>query len=207
MLAMLAILLVAGGAMAQGARGNVIKGTSARGGKAAVVAVKRGDRVEFAADKERMMGYIQKAVTQTNRGDVVKDIYIQTLEKSSYLAVRIEKQGTVFLGLTPSDGGIKGKFVIGPDIVRCVGDCGCHLAWQQIGTNPQAQLVCACGANENAPNEPQGGGPCHMEAVNKYAQLATKIDVVLAVEGFELTDRPVKTVEATPEIKVTQRTQ
>jgi hypothetical protein len=94
MFVMMAMFPAASSVFAQGDR-NPIQKPSATA-KSAVVAVMREDKLQFVTEKSRLMGYVQKALAKTNRGEVVKNIDIRTFEKGSFLQSKLKRAARYF---------------------------------------------------------------------------------------------------------------
>jgi len=99
---------------------------ASEGPKAAVVAVKRKGRIELVGDKKRLIGAMQEALNSGKEPGMVSDISIRSFENVSYLSILIEKQGTLFLELEPSGGGIQGKFYVGEAKYLYCESAGCN---------------------------------------------------------------------------------
>jgi hypothetical protein len=147
------------------------------------VAVRREGRVRLAGDKGKVVEAMQRALNNEKEPGVVRDIGILSLEKANYLVVRIEKQGTLYLQLEPSNGGIQGIFHIGDlNSLYCSGGCGaCKVVPSSLsqGTGPQ----CSC-AEEN--QEPLSD--CKLYPRRNVSQLAQQFNGELLALGFEVAD-------------------
>ncbi|MBD0369802.1 MAG: hypothetical protein ICV60_03040 [Pyrinomonadaceae bacterium] len=153
--------------------------------RAAVVAIKRDDRLQLAGEKERLIAAMQTALNSTREGGVVTDIKILSFEKASYLAVLIEKQGTLYLPLEPSGDGFAGIYYVGDEKYLYCASGGCSscklvMTGQNVLTG-QTGPRCECDAVTNQ-------GPttkCELRPrlyVNKL--VASFNDELLAI-GFE----------------------
>jgi len=176
------MLLVAHGVMAQGIRQTVPKGKEQPRSKNAVVVIRKDDKLTFPMEKARMVAYAQKALDKTNKGEMVKDLTILTLERGSFLGVQIEKKGTVFFALVASDGGIQSIFHLDPDAIYCNSSTctSCNLSYAG-GQGPK----CLCdGALPGIT-----GAECKLYPSRSYLQLASNIEqAILAAE--DLNDTP-----------------
>jgi hypothetical protein len=103
--------------------------------KAAVVAIKREDKLQLVGEKDRLIRAMQKALNGVKEGVVVTDISIRSFEKVNYLAVLIEREGTLFLQLEPSDGGIAGIYYVGDEKYLYCASAGC-TACDLVMTGP-----------------------------------------------------------------------
>ena len=151
--------------------------------KAAVVAVKREGRVQLAGDKRRVTEAMQRALNNGKEPGVVRDIRILSVQKANYLAVQIEKQGTLYLQLQPSNGGIQGIFHVGDlNSLYCSGGCSaCALVPSSLsqGTGPQ----CSCAEENQAPLT-----DCKLYPRRNVSQLAAQFNGELLALGFEVVD-------------------
>ena len=154
-----------------------------RSPKAAVVAVKREGRVQLVGGKEKLIGAMQRALNSGKEPGEVRDIGVLSFEKLNYLAIRIEKQGTLYLQLEPSDGGIQEIFHIGDlNSLYCNGGCStCNLIPASLsqGTGPE----CSC-----APGNQGLSTDCKLYPRRDVRQLAQQVNAELLAIGFELVD-------------------
>jgi hypothetical protein len=151
--------------------------------KAAVVAVKREGRVQLAGDKQKVTEAMQRALNNGKEPGVVRDIRILSLQKANYLALQIEKQGTLYLQLQPSNGGVQGIFYVGDlNSLYCSGGCGaCKVVPSSLsqGTGPQ----CSCAEENQAPLT-----DCKLYPRRNVGQLVAQFNHELLAIGFEVTD-------------------
>jgi hypothetical protein len=121
--------------------------------KAVMVAIKREDKLQLVGAKDRLIGAMQKALNSEKEGGVVRDISIRSFEKVNYLAVLIEKQGTLFLQLEPSGGGIRGKFYLGEAKYLYCASAGCTACelfmTGPVTANSQGGPHCECDSVQN----------------------------------------------------------
>lgn len=149
--------------------------------KAAVVAVKREGRMQLAGDKDKVIGAMQRALDSRKERAVVQDISIQSFEKVSFLAIRLEKQGTLYLQLEPSDGGIQAKFDVSKEkYLYCASD-GCGLC--TLDMYGPGGPTCNCGGippNAGAPNG------CRLKPKLYVNKLVLQFDAELLAIGFQV---------------------
>jgi hypothetical protein len=154
-----------------------------QGPKAAVVAVKREGRMQLAGDKARVIQAMQRALNNGKEPGVVRDISILPFEKASYLSIQIEKQGTLYLQLQPSGGGIQEIFTIGDlNSLYCSGGCtACSLVPASLsqGAGPR----CECAEENQGPST-----DCQLYPRRDVRQLAQQFNLELLAIGFEVAD-------------------
>ncbi len=154
-----------------------------RTSKTALIAVNRAGRLQLAGDRERFMAAMQKALYNRKEPGVVTDISILSFPKISYLAVRIERQGSLYLPIDPSNGGIQGIFAVNDlNSLYCSGGCSaCSLVPSSIsqGTGP----TCACAEENQSPLS-----DCKLYPKRNVLQLAQQFNGELLAAGFEVTD-------------------
>jgi hypothetical protein len=190
------LLIVASSAMAQTSR-NAMEGRRLTT-KAAVVAIKRGDKLQLAGEKDRLIGAVQKALDSVKEGGAVRDISIRSFEKVNYLAVLIEKQGTLFLQLEPSGGGIQGLYLLEEKYLYCAsGGCtACDLFMTgPVTANGPGGPHCECDKTINhGPNS-----VCQLKPRLYVNKLVQQINVELLAIGFEETEEATSSSE-TPKL-------
>lgn len=192
MFAFTVLHIAASSAMAQTSR-NIMEGRRPTT-KAAVVAIKREDKLQFAGEKGRLIGAIQKALDTVEQRGVVRDISIRSFEKVNYLAVLIEKQGTLFLQLEPSGGGIQGLYRLEEKYLYCAsGGCThCDLIMTgPVTTNSLGGPHCEC---DKATNQ----GPtsaCQLKPRLYVTKLIFQIDKELLAIGFDAVEEGVSSNE------------
>lgn len=151
--------------------------------KAAVVAVKREGRMQLAGDRLRVIDAMQRALNNGKEPGVVRDISILSFEKASYLSIQIEKQGTLYLQLLPSVGGIQEIFHTGDlNSLYCSGGCtACSLVPSSLsqGAGPR----CECAEENQGPST-----NCKLYPRRDVRQLAQQFNVELLAIGFETAD-------------------
>lgn len=150
--------------------------------KAAVVAIKREDRLQLAGEKERLINAAQNALNSLKERGVVKDVRIRSFERGSYLAVLIEKRGTLFLPLEPSGGGVSGKYNLGNANYLYCASAGC-TACELVMTGMNGPY-CSC---DPALNQGPTGG-CEMKPVLYAHMFVAALNRELLAVGFEEAD-------------------
>lgn len=120
--------------------------------KAAVVAIRREGALQLVGGREKIIRAMQTALNSTKERGVVSDVKIVSFEKASYLAVVIERQGTLFLPLEPTGGSPAGLYLLEEKYLYCAssGCSKCKLV--MTGTNPltgQSGPRCECDAMLN----------------------------------------------------------
>jgi hypothetical protein len=179
------LVIAASSALAQTSR-NLTEGRRLTT-KAAVVAIKREGHLQLAGDKERLIGAMQKALNSIEEGAVVRDINIRSFEKISYLAVLIEKQGTLFLQLEPSDGNVQGIYRLEEKYLYCAsGGCTmCDLVMTgPVTVNSLGGPHCEC---DKALNQGPTSG-CQLKPRLYVSKLVKQFDTELLAIGFEETE-------------------
>ena len=148
--------------------------------KAAVVAVKKEGRMQLAGDKKKVIGAMQRALDSGEERAAVQDISIQSFEKVSFLAVRIEKQGTLYLRLETSGGGIQGIFYVGEEKYLYCASEGCGLC--TLDMNGPGGPTCNCGGIP-----PTGGAPngCRLKPRLYVSKLVADFNSELLAIGFQ----------------------
>lgn len=177
MLAALSVMAQDGGKASPAPRAAVKTEVKGKAGarKSSAVAVKRGDRLEFVMGKERMMSYTQRAFDSLGEKAVVKDISIRPFEKVNYLAIQLERQGTLFLALQPTGGGIQGMFDVSEDKYLYCASEGCTSCYLTRAGGP---VRCEC-------DIPLNTGPstgCKLMPRLYVNKLVIKIHDIIAAE-------------------------
>jgi hypothetical protein len=196
-LAISALLLLAVSASAQvigKAEAGERAGTKSARAKAAVVAVKKDDRVEFATDKARLLAYVQKVFKNTKERGVVTDISLRSFEKEQYLAVKLKEQGTLFLHLEPTGSGIQGIFVVGYDKYLYCAYEGCTSCFLD---RSQGNVVCSCDTTIN--QGPSSG--CKLKPRLYVNLVIAELNDLLLAEGLAPATGEGTETEGQPKIK------
>lgn len=198
--AMSALLLLAGSVTAQDlSRAEAASRAEAKAtrGKAAVIAVTKDNRVEFSIDKERLLRSVRGVFEKTKERAVVTDINLRPFEKDYYLAVQLERQGTLFLHLEPVGGGIQGIFVVGDDKYLYCAYEGCTSCFLDRSSGP---VVCTCDTTIN--QGPSSG--CKLKPRLYVNLVLAELNDTLLAEGLvPVTDEDNPTEEH-PKIKQAQ---
>lgn len=151
--------------------------------RSVVVAVRWDGKVQLAGSKERTLTAVQRALTQSEQPGVIRDINVLSFERANYLAVQIEKQGTLYLQLVPSGSGPQEIFHIGDtNYLYCSGGCSaCSVVPSSIsaGTGP----TCACGEENQAPVS-----DCQLHPRRDFKQFAQQVNSELLAIGFQVID-------------------
>ena len=152
--------------------------------KAAVVAQMKGRKLEFVKEKSSMTRYVQSVIDEADKGTIVKDLYLRTIRKNSYLGLRLgrgdEITGTLFLDLVPASTGATGKYILGPGATYCTSG-----ACKSCEPNGKGGCLCA--------TDPLVGmyAECYLRPV--VTSLVSIRDILTArflAEGFEPVDEP-----------------
>jgi hypothetical protein len=141
--------------------------------------------VQLAGALEKVIEAMQRALNNESEPGKVADIRVLSFEKMNYLAVRLVKQGTLYLQLEPSGGGIQGIYHVGDlNSLYCAGGCtACTLVSGSLsdGSGPH----CAC-AEENQ-------GPltdCKLQPMSPdIAKLTLAFNAELLALGFDVADQ------------------
>lgn len=175
--------------------------------KAAVVAIVREDKVQLVGEKDRLIRAIQKALDSTKERGVVRDISIRSFEELNYLAVLIEEQGTLFLQLEPSGGGIKGKFYVGEEKYLYCASAGCTACnlfmVGPVTANGPGGPHCEC---DNDINQGPSSG-CKLMPRLYVNLLVPRFNEELLAIGFEEADAGTPSTENPKLIERATRTQ
>ena len=199
-IAMSAVLLLAGSVTAQElnrAEARDRGAAKAARGKAAVVAIKKDDRVEFATDKERLLGYVRKVFENTKERAVVTDISLRSFEKEYYFVVQLERQGTLFLQLVPTGGGIQGIFYLEKDKYLYCAYEGCTSCFLDRSNGP---VVCTCDVTIN--QGPSSG--CKLKPRLYVNLVIAEMNELLLAEGLALAPEEDNPAEEHPKIKAAE---
>jgi hypothetical protein len=179
--ASVAMLLIAVGVMAQGARG---KGGRKGVGRprAAIIAVGKENRLEFAGDKAKVMRAMQQSFKKVRERAVVTDMELRLFGKLNYLAVHLEGPrkilSTLFFELAPNTEGTA-YHTNGPHVVTCVVDQGCTKTCVLVPETNTNLPDCYCPAS--------GGDPgCNFKINKLYiGELVDDFNYSLLAIGFE----------------------
>lgn len=152
----------------------------------AVVAVKWDGKVQFAKARDRVIEAVQKAVGNEKELGRVTNVEIKSFAKTSFLAIRIEDRGTLYLELVPSGGGIQAIFHIGDtNYLYCSGCKSCNLIPASISQNTGPRCECA----KDQPNaDPVGGTECSLHPVRAIREVMHRVNDELLAVGFDATD-------------------
>lgn len=126
---------------------------------------------------------MQRALDSEEERAIVEDISVQSFEKVSFLAIRLEKQGTLYLQLEPSGGGIQAIFNVGEEKYLYCASEGCGLC--TLDMYGPGGPTCNCGGVP--PNAGAANG-CRLKPKLYVNKLVLRFNAELLAIGFEVAD-------------------
>jgi hypothetical protein len=182
LLAVVVLMAAAGAAMSQVSKNPTQSHSKPR---FAVVAVKWDGKVQLARTKDRIIEGVQKAFNSDKEGGRITNVEIKSFEKANYLAISIEDQGTLYLQLVPSGGGIQEIFHVGDlNSLYCSGCKTCNLVPASLSQNTGPRCECA---KDQADPDPVGSD-CALHPKRAMLQLAQRVNDELLAVGLDGTD-------------------
>jgi hypothetical protein len=196
LLALVVLLAAASAAMSQVSTGLIQARSKAR---FAVVAIKWDGKVQFAKARDRVIEAVQKAVSSEKEFGRVTNVEIKSFAKTSFLAIRMEERGTLYLELVPSGGGIQEIFHIGDtNYLYCSGCKSCDLIPASLSQNTGPRCECA---HDQVNPDPVGGTECSLHPVRSIRLVIERVNSELLAVGFDATDGGTSAVEPTKAVK------
>jgi hypothetical protein len=194
LLAGVTVLLVAAGVMAQGTRSKGLPESSGKS-RAAIIAVGKENKLEFAGDKAKVMRAMQQAFEKVKEREVVKEMSLRLFGKLNYLAVSLEGQGdtysTLFFELASNNEGTA-FHTNGPHVVTCVKEKGCSQTCVLVPTTSTNLADCYCPTSTDKHS-------CNFKINKTYLpSLITNFNELLLADGFTLAPEEGATKDNTP---------
>lgn len=137
--------------------------------------------MQLAGDKDKVIGAMQRALDSGVERAIVEDINIQSFEKVSFLAIRLKKQGTLYLQLEPSGGGIQAIFYVGEEKYLYCASEGCGLC--TLNMNAPGGPTCDCGGVTPIAGAANG---CRLKPKLYVNKLVLQFNAELLAIGFQV---------------------